>query len=67
MTANINPDHRRKLRSSALDDRHIDALAAAGVASTTDGRLLIPYRNPDGSTLLDAEGKPWQRWRLPLA
>jgi hypothetical protein len=67
MTASINPDHRRKLRSSALDDRHIDTLAAAGVASTTDGRLLIPYRNPDGSTLLDDDGKPWQRWRLPQA
>ncbi|WP_159816293.1 DUF5906 domain-containing protein [Cyanobium sp. Copco_Reservoir_LC18] len=35
--------------------------------TTDDGRLVIPYRNPDGSPLMGADGKPWIRWRLHQA
>lgn len=63
--AGVNPEHRRKLRGSALSDQQIDELVAAGIRSDSKGQLVIPYRHPDGSPQTMADGSPWVRWRLP--
>lgn len=61
----LNTEHRRKLRTSALSDAHIDRLVAAGIHTDAKGHLVIPYRKPDGSPETMPDGSPWIRFRLP--
>ena len=57
----LQPEHRSKLRSSALSDQQISQL---GWRTLPNGRLEIPYRRPDGSPEECHDGKPFRRWRL---
>lgn len=57
----LDSDHLEKLQQSALSLQQIEAL---GWQSLPNGRLLIPYRKPDGSPELCHDGKPFTRWRL---
>ncbi len=57
----LSPEHREKLRKSALSDAQIDAL---DWSSLHNGRLLIPYLKPDGSPEQRHDGKPFARERL---
>ncbi|MFM7648802.1 MAG: DUF5906 domain-containing protein [Cyanobium sp.] len=63
----LSTEHRVKLRSSALTDQQIDALVAAGYRTDQRGKLVIPYRNPDGSPQTMPNGSPWIRFRLAQA
>jgi len=60
----LAPEHRAKLRESALTDQQIDAL---GWSSEPDGRLRIPYVRPDGTPEQRHDGNPFIRWRLSSA
>ena len=60
----LDPDHRAKLRTSALTDAQIDAL---GWHSQLNGNLAIPYLQPDGSPERTHDGKPFIRERLCAA
>ncbi|MFM7674966.1 MAG: DUF5906 domain-containing protein [Synechococcus sp.] len=60
----LSPEHRRKLRKSALTDQQIDSF---GWCSLHNGRLLIPYLAPDGSPQTCHDGKPFSRERLSVA
>ena len=57
----LDPEHLEKLQRSALSPQQI---AALGWRSLPNGRLVIPYRRPDGSPELCHDGKPFTRWRL---
>jgi hypothetical protein len=57
----LDSDHIEKLQRSALS---LQQIAALGWRSLPNGRLLIPYRKPDGSPELCHDGKPFTRWRL---
>lgn len=57
----LTPEHRAKIRSSALSDEQIDAI---GWFSQYDGSLAIPYLRPDGSPEETHDGKPFRRERL---
>ena len=56
----INQEHRQKLAKSALSAEHISAM---NWRSLPDGRLEIPYLNPDGTEQECRNGKPFKRWR----
>ncbi len=58
--ASLAQQHREKLRQSALSDEHINAM---NWCSLLDGRLEIPYLNPDGTAQECHNGKPFKRWR----
>jgi len=58
--ASLAQQHREKLRQSALSDTHINAI---NWCSLPDGRLEIPYLNPDGTEQECHNGKPFKRWR----
>ncbi|MEA5424278.1 DUF3854 domain-containing protein [Synechococcus sp. CCY9202] len=60
----LSPEHRDKLRQSALTDQQIDAL---GWSSLHTGRLQIPYLRPDGTPETGHDGKPFIRERLSQA
>lgn len=57
----LNAEHRSKLQQSALTDQQINQL---GWQTLPNGRLQIPYKQPDGSPELCHDGKPFHRWRL---
>ncbi|MEB3276947.1 MAG: DUF3854 domain-containing protein [Cyanobacteriota bacterium] len=59
----LSPEHRAKLASSALNDNQIEALLAAGIRTDGMGRLIFPYRNPDGTPQTLPDGAPWMRCR----
>lgn len=56
----FNEEHRYKLKQSALTTEHISGL---NWLSLPDGRLEIPYLNPDGTEQECHNGKPFKRWR----
>lgn len=62
--ADLNAEHRQKLRESALRADQIERL---GWRSLPDGRLEIPYRQPDGTAETGHDGRPWVRWRMSEA
>ena len=57
----LDSEHLHKLQQSALS---LQQIAALSWRSLPNGRLLIPYRKPDGSPELCHDGKPFTRWRL---
>ena len=63
----LTPEHRRKISSSAINPEHMAELTAAGWHTDASGKLVIPYRNPDGSPQTMPDGSPWIRYRLPQA
>jgi hypothetical protein len=66
-SSHLSPEHRDKLASSALPAAQIEQLKAAGFRTDARGRLVIPYRNPDGTPQLMPDGSAWERVRLPQA
>ncbi|MEB3362169.1 MAG: DUF5906 domain-containing protein, partial [Synechococcaceae cyanobacterium] len=60
----LAPEHREKLRQSALSNQQINAL---GWSSELDGRLRIPYVRPDGTPEQRHDGRPFVRFRLSSA
>lgn len=59
----LSPEHRAKLASSALNEQHIEVLLAAGIHTDGKGRLILPYRSPDGTPQTLPDGAPWMRCR----
>jgi len=57
----LQPQHLAKIRCSALSDLQIEAL---GWSSLHNGRLLIPYFQPDGGPERCHNGQPFTRERL---
>lgn len=55
------PEHRDKLRKSALSEQQINDL---GWFSHSDGSLAIPYLKPDGTPEQCHDGTPFQRLRV---
>jgi phage/plasmid-associated DNA primase len=58
--SHLAPEHREKLRQSALTDQQIDAL---GWFTGLNGRLQLPYLRPDGTAEKCHDGKPFIRER----
>lgn len=58
----LTPEHRAKIRSSALSYDQAEALG--WISDGSDGSLVIPYLKPDGSPELCHDGKPFSRRRL---
>lgn len=52
--------HRAELKKSALTESQIDTLQWG---TQSNGWMVIPYLQPDGSPALTSAGKPWQRWK----
>jgi phage/plasmid-associated DNA primase len=61
----LSHEHLEKIQSSAISADHAAKLAATGWRTDAKGRLVIPYRNPDGSPQTMPDGSAWIRFRLP--